>query len=625
MQGEKKDAKQAAALTLGALGVVFGDIGTSPLYAVRQCFKNLQEPSVDPASVLGILSLIFWSLILVVCLKYVTFILRADHGGQGGTLALLALIQAKKPPRKTAAPSGLILMVLFGSALLYGDGVITPAISVLSAVEGLKIAAPGAQPFVVPLSLAILIGLFLLQSRGTGMVGRLFGPIMAVWFLAIAAFGLSGIVQAPRVLQACNPLEGLQFLGHHGWVGFPVLGGVVLCFSGAEALFADLSHFGRWPIELGWYGLVLPALVLNYFGQGALMLIHPTEIQAPFYTLVPHVLLYPVVALATAATVIASQALISGAFSLTSQAIHMGYFPRFEVVHTSSKEEGQIYVAVVNYLLMAACVMIVLGFQSSERLGGAYGLAVIGTMTLTSLTYFVVLRRIWKWPKAGAVALVGCFLLIDLSFLVGNLGKIVEGAWVPLVIGFFVFAVFWIWTAGRARYLRALATWAMPLDQYRQEMKSWKERHGGTGVFLTTHPDSIPLLGKNLWLREHARHEEVLLITVEEKQVPYVPKSQMARVDELAPGFRRVTASFGFMQHPDITRILKDLPTEKLPLDWDRLVCYLPEACIVRQGGWWRQRFQQIFDFLGRNSLSAARYFRVPPREIIHIGLRIEI
>ncbi len=623
MKEEKKT--NLAPLTLGALGVVFGDIGTSPLYAFRQCFHDLQERPVPASSVIGILSLIFWSLLLVVCVKYLTFIIRADHEGQGGTLAMLALIHTKKPPRPTAAPGALILLVLFGSALLYGDGVITPSISVLSAVEGLKIAAPAAQSFVVPISLGILVGLFLLQCRGTGQVGAIFGHVMVVWFLAIAILGGAGMAQAPRVLHALNPGAACAFLSHHGWTGVVVLGAVVLCFSGAEALFADLGHFGRRPIELGWYGLVLPALVLNYFGQGALLLMHPGQIATPFFALVPPRLLYPMVALATAATIIASQALISGVFSLTEQAIHMGYCPRFEIVHTSKKERGQIYIGAVNLLLMAACVALVLGFRSSERLGGAYGLAVIGTMTVTSLTYFVVLRKIWKWPIAAAMLLVAFFLAIDLSFLAGNIVKIFSGAWVPLTIALFVFAIFWIWTDGSIRFHRALQTWAMPIAKFQHEVQSWKDRHDGTGAFFTTHPDSVPLVGKNLWLKSHARHEDILLITIVEEAVPFVAKDEMAQVEELGPGFRRVTASFGFMQHPDITHVLECIPREKLKLDWDRLVCYLPEPCLISKGGWWRRQIQQVYNFLSRNSLSTSSYFRVPPREIIHVGVRLEV
>jgi KUP system potassium uptake protein len=621
----KDEQPHTAMLTLGALGVVFGDIGTSPLYALRQCFKNLQGSPVDPASVLGILSMVFWSLVLVVCVKYLTFIVRANHEGEGGTLAMLALIQTKHPPKPAAPPGGLILLVLFGSALLYGDGVITPSISVLSAVEGLKIAAPGAGRLVVPVALGILAGLFILQRRGTGMVGNLFGPVMAVWFLAIAGLGMRGIVQAPQVVQALDPSEAFRFLIHHGWTGIVVLGAVVLCFSGAEALFADLSHFGLGPIRLGWYGLVLPSLVLNYFGQGASLLLHPGGAQAPFYALVPHALLYPMVGLATAATVIASQALISGVFTLTQQAIHMCYFPRFEVIHTSSEERGQVYIGSVNYLLMVACILIVLGFRSSENLGGAYGLAVIGTMTVTSLTYFVVLRQVWDWPKPAAGLLAGAFLLLDLSFLAGNTVKILHGAWVPLAIALGVFAIFWIWTAGHARFRRALDAWSMPIEEFHHQLKAGRHRHGGTGIFLTTHRDSIPLVGKNHWLLEHSRHEQVLLVTVEERKIPYVHETGMTRVEELGAGFWRVTASFGFMQRPDVTRALKCPHVKPLKLDWDRLVCYLPEATLVVKGGWWRQRIQQIFEFLGRNSLSVASYFRVPPREIIHVGVRLEM
>jgi KUP system potassium uptake protein len=615
-----------AVLALGALGVVFGDIGTSPLYTLHQCFMDLHQPSVDPASVLGILSLIFWSLIVVVCIKYLTFIIRADHDGEGGTLALLALIHTKKPRSQTAPPTALILTVLFGSALLYGDGVITPSISVLSAVEGLKIATPGAESFVVPISVAILVGLFIVQSRGTGQVGSIFGPVMLIWFLTIGALGVAEIIQAPAVLQALNPSAAIYFLGQHGWLGVVVLGAVVLCFTGAEALFADLSHFGRLPIQLGWYVLVLPALVLSYFGQGALLLLHPTEIQAPFFALVPHALLYPVVGLATAATVIASQALISGTFTLTQQAIHMGYFPRLEITHTSRREVGQVYIGAINYLLMAACVVVVLAFQSSERLGGAYGLAVIGTMLITSITYFVVLRDVWQWPKAGAIALAGFFVLVDLSFLAGNIVKIVSGAWVPLVMASLVFAVFWIWTACYAKYRRALHAWSMPLDRFIHEATKWHERSAGTGVFLTTHPDFVPLVGKNCWLREHARPEQVLLVTVLQKDVPYVRESKCFAVDEVGRGIYRITASFGFMQQPNVTRVLKDIPEDKLRIDWDKLVVYLPEALFVeKKGPWWKHRICQIYEILGRNSLSVAHYFHVPPDEIIHVGVRLQI
>ncbi len=622
---QKDNAGNLALLSLGALGVVFGDIGTSPLYAMRQCFQNLHSSLVDAGSVLGILSLIFWSLILVVCVKYATFILRADHEGQGGTLAMLALIHTKRPHADTRSPDTIILMVLAGSALLYGDGVITPAISVLSAVEGLKVATPGAEHFVVPVALGILIGLFLLQHRGTETVGNLFGPIMALWFVSIAGLGLIGIAKFPSVLKALNPAMGFQFLMHHGGTGVVVLGGVVLCFTGAEALFADLSHFGRFPIKLAWYGFVLPALLLNYFGEGAMVLQHPTEIQNPFFSLVPHVLLWPMVILATLATIIASQALISGIFTLTEQAIHMGYFPRFKICHTSKKQRGQVYIGAVNYALMLACAGVVLGFRSSERLGAAYGLAVIGTMIVTSLTYFVVVRDIWKWSRMRAFTLVGIFLLLDTSFLAGNLVKIFSGAWLPLAIASLVFGIFWIWTECGVRFRRSLNAWGMPLNDFIKEMRDKKDRQEGTGIFLTTRPEMVPLVGKNHWLRGLAQHEQILLVTIDEKETPYVLESEMVQTEDLGRGLWRVRASFGFMQQPDIIRVLKALPKEKLVLDWDKLVCYLPEATFEAKGDWWQRRIEFLYGLLRRNSLSAAQYFHVPPQEIARIGVKLKL
>ena len=621
----KNEKSHTAVLALGALGVVFGDIGTSPLYALRQCFIDLRSPSVDPAALLGILSLIFWSLILVVCVKYVTFILRADHNGEGGTLALLALVLNQQSAKPAGRPTGLVLLVFFGSALLYGDGVITPSISVLSAVEGLKVAAPGAAHFIVPLSIGILAALFLIQSRGTGQVGAFFGPIMAFWFLTLAVMGISGIVQAPGVLAALNPGMAVEFLAHHGGRGVIVLGAVVLCLTGAEALFADLSHFGRLPIRLGWYGLVLPSLVLNYFGQGALILKHPTLTDNPLFLLVPHLLLYPMVALATVAAVIASQALISGAFCLTAQAIHLGFLPRMRIVHTSKEEQGQIYIAVVNYLLMLACIAVVAGFRSSERLGGAYGLAVIGTMLVTSITYYVVVRRVWKWPLSVAVPLVGFFLLLDLAFLAGNVVKILSGAWVPLLIAALVFAIFWIWTTNRARYGQALQSWGLPLEEFRHEVKSWQRHHTGTGVFLTTREHFVPLVGRNPWLHEHCRHQQLLLITVRDRPVPYVSDSEMAVVEEMGSGFWRIRASFGFMQSHDLMRLLKSPAMGTIAIDFEHLIFYVPQSQIDYKGGWWRQRIGNVYRFLGSNTLSAADYFCLPARNVVHVGVQLKM
>ena len=410
------EPKKLPVVALGALGVVFGDIGTSPLYAVQQCFTDEPAFAKDPALVIGILSLIIWSILFVVCLKYVTFILRADHDGEGGTLAMLGLIRTKVPAAAFARPGALTLLVLFGSALLYGDGVVTPAISVLSAVEGLKLASPAFGSWVVPLSAGILLALFLVQQLGTEKVGRLFGPVMLLWFVTIGVVGVVSAVQHPAVLAAFNPVAGLRLLTGQGWAGYAVLGAVVLCFSGTEALFADLGHFGRRPIVLAWYLVVLPALGLNYLGQGAQLLQDPAAADNPFFAIVPHWAVIPMVVLATAATVIASQALISGAFSLTQQAINMGFAPRYGVVHTSEEARGQIYMPVINYALMIGCLALVFGFRSSEALGSAYGLAVIGTMTVTSITFFEVTRRVWQWPLAASLALCGLFLVIDIAF-----------------------------------------------------------------------------------------------------------------------------------------------------------------------------------------------------------------
>ncbi len=616
--------KKNAALAFGTLGVVFGDIGTSPLYALTQCFQNLDGSKIDPASVMGILSLVFWSLVLVVCVKYATFVMRADHEGEGGTLAMLALIHSKESDQQRSRPGILTLLVLFGSALLYGDGIITPSISVISAVEGLQVASPAAKDLVVPLSVGILIGLFLFQYRGTARISYFFAPVMALWFLACAVLGVRGICKAPQILAALNPGVGAYFLFHHGFSGLLVLGGVVLCLSGAEALFADLGHFGRLPITLAWYWVVLPSLLINYFGQGALLILHPELRQQPYFSLVPQPMLYPMVLLATLATVIASQALISAVFSLTQQAISMGYCPRFEIVHTSPDEKGQIYVPTINYLLMIACVVVIVTFKSSANLGNAYGLAVIGTMTITSITYYFVLRRVWNWPTLGAASVVGAFLFVDSAFLTGNLVKLFSGAWVPIAFAGFIFAAFWIWTTGRLRYQRALEEWSMPIPVFTREMSEWQERLEGTAVFLSRH-DSVPLVGKNQWLHDNCKYEQVLLVTVLERQVPLVAEADSTDIEQVTENFWKVTSSFGFLQHPDVSQVLKTQSCGKLRLDWSRLVFFLPEPVFVKRPSTYEQLVQSCYCFLVKNSLSPAEYFRVPPRDIIHVGIQLDI
>lgn len=620
----KDDKPPAPALVLGALGVVFGDIGTSPLYALGQCFRELHTKTPSASDVLGVLSIVFWSLMLVVCVKYVTFILRADFNGEGGTLALLGLLREKGRPGIKPL-SWLVMLVFFGSALLYGDGVITPSISVLSAMEGLKMATPAAQPYVVPASAAILSGLFLIQQFGTGGVGKLFGPVMVVWFVAIGVLGGLGIAHAPRVLQALNPGYAAAFLGTHGLSSILLLGAVVLTFSGVEALFADLGHFGRWPIRLAWYGVALPALVLNYFGEGAMILSQPGSASQPFFALVPKTMLYPMVGLATLATIIASQAVISGAFSLTQQAIHLGYFPPLRIIHTSEKEEGQVYVGPVNWALMVACLACVVGFQSSDRLTSAYGLALSGTMAVTTVAYFMVLRRVFHWRATAAWMICGAFMIIDAAFLAGNLAKIISGAWFPLVLAAFVFSIYWIWTASHARYKRRLRRLAMPIATFKRLLAKNQERQEGTAIFLTTHADTVPLVGKISWIKQQARHDQVILVTVTAATVPRVEDHESSKLEHLGPGFYRLSTEFGFMQGPDISGILSQQCVKELKIDWDHLIVYLPEPKIVLYGSWRRRAVARIYDFMRRNSLTAADYFNVPARQIVHVGMRLEL
>ncbi len=607
-------------MALGALGVVFGDIGTSPLYAVKQCFQDDPSFAHDPALVLGILSLIIWSILFVVCVKYVGFILRADHDGEGGTLAMLGLIRSKVPPLPFRTPTALTLLVLFGSALLYGDGVVTPAISVLSAVEGLKQASPAFERFVVPLAAGILLALFVAQHCGTQRVGRFFGPVMLVWFGMIALLGVTHAVQHPDVLAAFNPLMGLRLLLGHGWAGYAVLGAVVLCFSGTEALFADLGHFGRSPIVLSWYCVVLPALGLNYLGQGAELLANPTSVRNPFFALVPHWGLYPAVIIATAATVIASQALISGAFSLTQQAINMGFAPRYRVVHTSEEERGQVYMPVVNYALMVACLALVVTFRSSDALGSAYGLAVIGTMTVTSITFYVVMRQVWHWPLWLAAPLAGAFLLVDFAFLGANLAKIWSGAWVPLLIGAVVFAMFAVWTEGRSRLRQAMASWAMPVSEFRHMADDWREREAGGAVFLTENSEKVPMVGKHPWLRAHVRHENILLLRVETTKRSYVPETDRFSLEELGNGIFRGVLRFGFMQRPDVWDALDG----KLPFNQECAVFFLPQVIAAGPLSNWRGLLRRVTQFLARTGLSPIEYFELPPSQVVSVGLQVE-
>ena len=614
------------ALVLGALGIVFGDIGTSPLYAIKECFSPENAHRVEPteANVLGILSLVFWSLAMVVTVKYLTFIMRADNEGSGGILALLALL----PPKLEREAGGgfLVLLVLFGAALLYGDGVITPAISVLSAVEGLEVATTSLKPLVLPITLAILLGLFLVQKRGTAGVGRVFGPVMLVWFALIALLGLRQVVEHPAVLRAVSPLYASSFFLQNGKLGFLVLGSVVLCITGGEALYADMGHFGRGPIQRAWFILVWPALLMNYFGQGALLLEHP-HTENPFYGLVPGFLLYPTVAVATAATVVASQALISGSFSLTQQAVQLGFFPRVTVVHTSSETEGQIYVPEINGALLIACLSLVLAFRTSSALAAAYGIAVTGTMAITSICYYVVVTQRWGWAPWKALPLVGMFLVFDGAFFLANSAKFLEGGWFPLAMGLVVFTVMITWKHGR-RALGAIMKDAMfPLEAFLLDIEETKPlRVPGTAVFMASNPDATPTALLHNFKHNRIVHERVILLSVHVERVPEVPTAERLEVRELGHGFFSVEMSFGFMQQPVVPAALRACAAHGLVVDPDRVSYSLGRETLLPSGssklwGWQKA----LFAFISRNARPATAYFGLPPNRVVELGMQVDL
>src|SRR5688572_8634671 len=544
-------SKQAK-LTLLALGVVFGDIGTSPLYAVKETFSADHGIAATYENILAGLSMMFWSLMIVVSLKYVMLIMRADNRGEGGIMALtaLALKAVAAEPRWRGT---LVVIGTFGAALFYGDAVLTPAISVLSAVEGLEVGTQAFTPYVVPIAVGVLVALFALQAQGTETVGRLFGPVTLLWFLAIGAVGVSGILREPAVLAALNPLHALRFLTTHAVESFVVLGAVVLAVTGAEALYADMGHFGKRPVRIGWFSLVAPALVLNYFGQGALLMAEPAARANPFYLLLPGWALYPMVALATAATVIASQAVITGAFSITRQAVQLGFLPRMAIVHTSAKEIGQVYLPGVNWLLCAVVIGAVIGFGSSSRLAGAYGVAVTGTMLVDTLLTFFVIRYAWNYPLWLCVAATGFFLVIDLGFFSATLLKIADGGWFPLVIGAAVFLLMSTWRRGRERLLAQLQASSVPLEPFLKSLFSEPpQRVPGTAIFLTATPDVTPHALLHSLKHYRALHERVVFLTVEFRDVPWVPFEERVRCEKLRQNCWRVRVRYGFMNRLDL-------------------------------------------------------------------------
>ncbi|PWC53179.1 potassium transporter Kup [Azospirillum sp. TSO22-1] len=620
------DTAKLRAMTLGALGVVYGDIGTSPLYTLRECFTQ-SGLAVEHDTVLGVLSLIFWALMLVVTVKYVTFVMRADNQGEGGILALTALaLRGMRPGhRRTVAVMGIGIA---GAALFYGDCIITPAISVLSAVEGLNVATPVFEHWVLPITLVILVLLFVVQRYGTARVGALFGPIIALWFIVLGVLGAIQIAQEPRVLQALLPTHALRTLEEHGGLGFVLLGAVVLAVTGGEALYADMGHFGRRPIRIAWYGLVLPGLLLNYFGQGALLLADPAAIENPFFHLAPSWGQLPLVLLATAATVIASQAVISGAFSMTRQAIHLRYLPRMEIRHTSAHEIGQIYLPAVNWLLLAGVVILVLGFKTSSNLAAAYGIAVTGTMVATTLLAYKVARRLGKWTLWQAGLALAGFLTIDVAFFGANLLKVVEGGWFPLLVAAAVFTLIMTWRRGRAELRDKLQEAGMPLDALLGRMKGGGtiQRVPGTAVFLTSSPRGLPPSLLHNLKHNKVLHERVVLMTVEIEDVPTIPSARRFELTPHPAGFFRLIMHYGFIDEPNVPAALNERRIPGLPFDPMDTTYFVSRETLIPTRRTGLPRWQEVvFIALSKMSASASEYFCIPPGRVVELGMQIEI
>ena len=626
-------AKRATSwgLMLGALGVVFGDIGTSPLYTLRECVLHASGGSktFEPADVLSILSLMFWSLVVVVTIKYLFFIMRCDNKGEGGIMALLALLPEHMRARPLAPLSIIAVLVVIGASFLYGDGAITPAISVLSAVEGITVAKPELQSFVIPITVCLLVVLFAIQSRGTALIGRLFGPVMVLWFGALAVLGTMQLVQMPSVLQALSPHHALAYFAHHGPHGVLILGAVVLTVTGGEALYADMGHFGLAPIRRTWLFLVLPSLVLAYFGQGALLLRDPTAIENPFFRMVPAGnATFALVVLSSFATIIASQALISGSFSLTRQAMQMGLFPRVTIRHTAAEQEGQIYIPEINAALAVVCIYLVLAFQSSSAMAAVYGVAVTGTMTITSVVYLFVLIHHRKWPRWRAWSLVGLFLFFDLPFVVGNAFKIPHGGYVPLLLGATVVVIMLIWHQGR-QFVGKVYSLRYPSFEQAWSIIQGKvsQRVGGVGVFMASAAQGVPPILMHIVDRMRSLHKEIILLTVVTLDVPKVENRDRLVVTEIGHGFWRVHVRYGFMEQPHVPRALELAVKRRwLDIDLDDLTYFLArERILARPGGEMNVVFERFFSFLSRNAVNADRYFQIPSEQVIEVGAQIDL
>jgi len=614
-------------LALGSLGVVYGDIGTSPLYSIRECFHGTHAIALNEPNIFGVLSLVFWSMTMVICVKYVVFVMRADNHGMGGIFALLALIPGDSGRISPRLHGVVAFAATLGASLLYGDGVITPAISVLSAIEGLEVATEAAKPLVVPLTCVVLLALFLVQRRGTGVIGNVFGPIMIVWFVTIAALGAGKIVDRPDILLAVNPVYAFEFFAANRFVGVVVLGSVVLCITGGEALYADMGHFGRNPIRLSWLGLAFPALLLNYFGQGALLLSDPNFAFNPFYGLVPRALLYPMVCLSTIATVIASQAMISGVFSLTQQAIQLGFCPRMRIIHTSRETRGQVYIPEVNYLLMIACLGLVLVFKKSSGLAGAYGIAVTADMALTSILFFFVITRTWKWSLARAVPLLVLFLFFDLSYFGANLFKIFDGGWITLTIAAIVATSMITWKDGRAALARKILSSRLPENLFLEDVARHNPpRVPGTAIFMSVSPMGIPVSLLHHYKHNQVLHEQVILLSIASTDTPTVPDRKKLHIVDLGQGFYRILASYGFMETPNIPTIMRLASMQGIVTDPARTSYYLGRESLLTGGDskmmQWRKA---LFVYMSRNAGTPTAYFDIPPDRVVELGLQIAI
>ncbi len=630
MQTDSSCRLRLAGLTLAALGVVYGDIGTSPLYALRECFDGPHAITATREHVLGVLSLFFWSLVLIVSIKYIGFVMRADNKGEGGILALLSLAFPEKRGNAESSswvPKVMIALGLFGAALLYGDGVITPAVSVLGAVEGLNVLSPSLKAWVVPITAVVLSGLFLAQRAGTGAVGRVFGPVMIVWFVVLSVLGVRGILREPAVLAALNPWYGIRFFADGGWHVFPILGSVFLVVTGGEALYADMGHFGRRPIRAAWFGMVMPALFLNYLGQGALLMTDPTAAHNPFYNLAPKWALVPLMILATGAAVIASQALISGAFSLTMQGIQLGYIPRLAIEHTSESERGQIYMPQVNLAMALVCLSLVFGFQTSSNLAAAYGIAVTLTMGITTLLFHFAARRLWNWPWwLSALVCIPAFV-IEMAFFGANALKIAHGGWFPLVIGVVLFTLMCTWKRGRQLLWDRVRSTSIPADKFIESIERRQPaRVEGTAVYMAGSSDGTPLALLHNLKHNKVLHRRIVFLTIQVDEDPRVPDEERVEIEKLPHGFWRVRARFGFFEDPNVPMVLSICAQKGLEFKETETTFFLSRETIIpaRKAGMalWREH---LFAVMARNAQSATAFFRLPANRVVELGMQVEI